>query len=80
MGVTAIQAQQPGKGGSERLGYQGEDTQQGDGSDLRTWTFPSHHVTTSLATSDQLQPVLELLYPQPMSTHSLPPPFPGPLL
>lgn len=31
MGVSAIQAQQLGQGGSERLGHEGEDTEQAGG-------------------------------------------------
>lgn len=57
MGVTAIQAQQPGKGGLERWGHQGEDTQQVDGSGLHTQTPSPHYVTTSLVTPDWPHPV-----------------------
>lgn len=60
---------QPGKGGSERLGHQGEDTQQVGGFDLQTW-FPSFfQVTISVNTPDQPNPVPEVPHPQPTYCH-----------
>lgn len=44
---------QPGKGGSERLRHQGEDTQQVGGFDLQTWVPSSCQVTTAVNTPDQ---------------------------